>query len=534
MTAFERERSEMTAPKAKPKKRRTVSVPGGGDGEMNEPTGGFFVLENAYGQAVRSFRWEPTRIVVVYRQDNRRVETFASTEELDAAGIPYVLLAESTQSQIKRAAVSIGGEAGAGHTAFRGRVKWVSDVIAFPSRHELAKENGEDAKRVVGYVTAAQFLAVGLVLLSGAFFGRQAALDKPVTILPQEVVEKMLEQEGMKELPKPIESKPEKAPKAAQRAPQDPSKIVVAPSETKITKNTPIPTRSSSFKKTAHVAKSKGPRAGGYKGEGRRGYGTDEAHMNQIGALGALDNAARVKGGNGGRGGLNLQAVGTEAGSGAGGKGHGGFGSNGGGGKGLGGIGTGKGMGLSNAMYGKGLVAAPFGDGSPAPGAGGYGTRGKAGGGAQGAGYGSMTIVGSWKGTGPKGNGPAGSGAGNGGPGSPWGTVDGASDDDVLVTGGLDRDQIAEVIARNIGQITYCYEQGLQKKSDLSGRVSVRFQIGGAGRVSTSRVANSSVRSAQVEQCIAGKVRNWIFPKPVGGVNVAVTYPFVLRRVSQR
>jgi hypothetical protein len=231
---------------------------------------------------------------------------------------------------------------------------------------------------------------------------------------------------------------------------------------------------------------------------------------------------------------LNLQAVGTEAGSGAGGKGYGGFGSNGGGGKGLGGIGTGKGMGLSNSMYGKGLIAAPFGDGSPAPGAGGYGTRGKAGGGAQGAGYGSMTIVGSWKGTGPKGDGPAGSGAGNGGPGSPWGSADGGGEDDVVSTGGLDKDQIAEVISRNMGQITYCYEQGLQVKPSLAGRVAVHFQIGGRGRVEVSRVAHSSVHSAQVEQCIAGKVRNWVFPKPVGGVSVAVTYPFMLRRVSQR
>jgi TonB family protein len=315
--------------------------------------------------------------------------------------------------------------------------------------------------------------------------------------------------------------------------PQAAKNIVVAPSETKITKNTPVPKKSTSFKKTAKVS-NKGPRGGGYKGEGPRGYGTNEPYMNSIGALGAL-NSPRVKGGNGGRGGLNLQAVGTEAGSGAGGKGYGGFGNNGAGGRGKGGLGIGKGMGFSNAMYGKGLIAAPFGDGGAAPGSGGYGTRGKAGGGAQGAGYGTETIVGSWKGTGPKGNGPAGSGVGNGDPyGSPWGNVDG-DDGDAIVTGGLDRDQINEVIMRNLGQIRYCYEQGLQRKPDLSGRVSVKFQIGGGGSVTTANVKHSSVRSAQVESCIVAKLRNWRFPKPHGGVSVAVTYPFVLRRnVSMR
>jgi len=102
------------------------------------------------------------------------------------------------------------------------------------------------------------------------------------------------------------------------------------------------------------------------------------------------------------------------------------------------------------------------------------------------------------------------------------------------VTGGLDQDQIAEVIARNMGQITYCYEQGLQKHESLSGRVTVRWQINGRGRVDSSRVVHSSLRSGQVESCIAGKIRGWVFPKPQGGVNVAVTKPFLLRRVSQR
>ena len=510
-------------PRARRARKPRSSGGDGGGSHGDQP--GFFVLENARGEVVRSFQWDASRIVVVYRADLRRVETFASTDELDRAKIRYVVLGQASKADLKKSPIAIGDGG-----SFRGRVKWVSEAIAFPSAYELAPENEGEIKKVVGFASIAQLSVVGLVLLFGAFFGKHEEA-KQTTLIPQEVVQKMLEEEHLKDIPKPVEAKA-----VAHQAPAPNKKIVVAPSETKITKDTPVPTRSTSFSKNAHVGKvaHQGPRAGGWKSAGKRGYGTDEQFMNQIGALGALDKAARKNGGNGGRGGLNLQAVGNEAGSGAGGKGFGGFGSNGGGGKGLGGIGTGKGMGLSNAMYGKGLVAAPFGDGSPAPGAGGYGTRGKAGGGAQGAGYGSMTIVGSWKGTGPKGDGPAGSGAGNGGAGSPWGTADGGDDRDLVVTGGLDKDQIAEVIARNIGQITYCYEQGLQTKPSLSGRVSVHFQIGGAGRVEVSRVAHSSVHSGQVESCIAGKVHGWKFPKPVGGVSVAVTYPFVLRRVSQR
>ena len=490
-------------------------------------TQGFFALENAHGNVVRSFHWETPKITVVFRHDTRRIETVATLKELEAQKIPFDILAESTQSEIRKTPLKVAG----------GTLRWASEAEFSPT-YELAQEDKENYKRILGWSAGVQLAVTGLVVLAGAFFGNeQKPVDQTVTLIPKEALEQMLAKEEKKEEKKPVEEHQSKAAIREQQRIANSKKIVVAPSETKITKDTPVPTRSTSFKKTAHVAHGKHAlHGGGYKGEGRRGYGTNEQNMNSIGALGALNNSKRVRGGNGGSGGLNLQAVSNEAGSGAGGKGFGGFGSNGAGGHGLGGLGKGKGMGLSNSMYGKGLIAAPFGDGSPAPGAGGYGTRGKAGGGAQGAGYGTMTMVGSWKGTGPKGNGPAGSGAGNGDPnGSPYGAADATGDDnDVLVTGGLDRDQIAEVIERHKGEILYCYEQGLQVKPSLSGRVAVKFQIGGNGRVEFANVAHSSVHSAQVEGCIAHKVKSWGFPHPQGGVSVAVTYPFLLRRMSQR
>ena len=486
-----------------------------------ESAEGFYVLENRKGEVVRYFNLESAKVAVVYRHDNRRIEAVASVKELEQEKIKFDLLAESTPAKLKKTPLEI---------ANIGQISYVEKLGVVSPSYDLPPEKEFNTKKFILWGAGIQAVIAALMIIAGLLSGgEKEPKEVQVTLLDKETVEKMIQEEAQ-----PPQPPKQEAREVVRQAPPAQAKknIVVAPSETKITKNSPVPTRSTSFKKSAS-AKSKGPRGGGYKGEGPRGYGTNEPNMNSIGALGAL-NSPRVKGGNGGRGGLNLQAVGNEAGSGAGGKGFGGFGSNGGGGRGKGGLGTGRGMGLSNAMYGKGLIAAPFGDGSPAPGSGGYGTRGKAGGGAQGAGYGTTTIVGSWKGTGPKGNGPAGSGAGNGDPnGSPWGEADG-DDGDAVVTGGLDRDQIAEVIARNLGQITYCYEQGLQRQPNLAGRVSVRFQIGGQGRVSTARVSHSSVRSAQVESCITSKLKTWKFPRPQGGVTVAVTYPFVLRRVAGR
>jgi TonB family protein len=466
---------------------------------------GTFALVNKSGQIARVFNWDSPTIFVIFRHDTRRVETVATLEGLEQGQVSFDVLAESTPAEIMEKDLKLGT---------LGMIRYVDSVGALSPNYELQPEEELDRKKVIGWAFALQVGVALVALVGGVLTGNNMKKEEvTVALIPQDMVERMLKEEPK---PRPME----KQRLQANRPVPPKRKIVVAPSEKKITKNTPVPTRSANRTKVA-----KAPRGAGYKSAAQRGSGTAEPRMNQIGALGALTKAS----GNGGRGGLNLQAAGQNAGSGAGGSGYGGFGSNGGGGRGRGGLARGSDSGL-NSMYGKGMVAAPHGGGSPAPGAGSYGTRGKAGGGAQGAGYGSQTLVGSWKGTGGIGNGPAGSGAGNGNLyGSPYGLVDGEGDD-AIVTGGLDRDQIAAVILRNLGQITYCYEQGLQRKPALSGRVAVRFQIGASGRVETAGVKHSSVRHSQVESCIVSKLRTWKFPKPQGGVTVAVTYPFELRR----
>lgn len=484
---------------------------------------GYVVLENYRGETVRVFSWSNEDITVVARADNKRVETVADTRDLEADAVEFSVLAVTSLSAIKVKPVQIG--------IGRGRIRWVEQIQALSGNHQLQEDRVPETKQLIGWTLALQAGLVTALVLAGIFGQRREASEKPpgdvsVTLLSAEAVQKMAHEAALPAVPTELPAKPEPA---ALRLP--PREIVVAPALKKIRKDAPIPTHSTSrvSRPRPNTVASEGPRGGGYVSSEPRGYGTNERHMNSIGALAALK-SNRVAGGNGGGGGLNLQAVGTEPGSGAGGKGHGGFGSNGGGGHGLGGLGVGQGQGLANSMYGKGLVAAPFGDGSAAPGSGGYGTRGKMGGGAQGAGYGTETVVGSWKGTGPRGPGAAGSGAGTGDPnGSPFGTVDG-NDDDAVVTGGLDMDSIREIIMRNMGQIRYCYEQGLQKHPSLAGRVTVNWQISGSGRVSAASIRHSSVRSAQVESCMLAKIQNWQFPKPHGGVNVAVVYPFNLQR----
>ncbi|MCB0357100.1 MAG: AgmX/PglI C-terminal domain-containing protein [Bdellovibrionales bacterium] len=168
-------------------------------------------------------------------------------------------------------------------------------------------------------------------------------------------------------------------------------------------------------------------------------------------------------------------------------------------------IGTGNLGGHSRAVYGKALVASQPGKGNNIGSIEKYNTRGQGGGQ---SGYGKIAIGGS------------------------EGIYSAPLNEEALIEGGLDRSQIDAVIKRNIGQITYCYERGLQKEPQLSGRVAIRFIIAPSGSVSLAKVHNSSLKSKSVEGCMVAKLKSWTFPKPYGNVNVKVTYPFSLRRVG--
>ena len=162
---------------------------------------------------------------------------------------------------------------------------------------------------------------------------------------------------------------------------------------------------------------------------------------------------------------------------------------------GLGLVGTGRG-GEGGGGTGEGTI-----------GLGNVGLIGKGGGGGTGSGYGR------------------GSGAGFGGSGKKVPRVRQAKAD---VKGALDKDIIRRIVRAHINEIRYCYNQGLARDPAMKGRVAVKFTIIDTGKVSDSEVSSTSLDDEDVEKCIAKAVKRWKFPKPTGGGNVIVTYPFVL------
>jgi TonB family protein len=164
-----------------------------------------------------------------------------------------------------------------------------------------------------------------------------------------------------------------------------------------------------------------------------------------------------------------------------------------------------------------------------AAGFGGLGLRGSAGGG---GGTGETIGIG--------GIGTRGRGGGTGAYGSGVGVLGGKKDIDIGITssdptvmGSLDKELIRQVIHRNRSQIRYCYESQLTRFPKLNGKVQVKFVISASGTVASSSVMQSTANNSELEQCVAGRVRTWIFPKPKGGGVVVVTYPFNFKQSGE-
>jgi TonB family protein len=98
------------------------------------------------------------------------------------------------------------------------------------------------------------------------------------------------------------------------------------------------------------------------------------------------------------------------------------------------------------------------------------------------------------------------------------------------VRGSLSKEVIRRVIRRHLNEVKFCYEQQLNQRPDLSGRVKVKFIISPSGAVQSAVVSGSTLGNQKAETCIAQAVRRWTFPKPEGGGIVVVNYPFMLRQ----
>jgi len=153
-------------------------------------------------------------------------------------------------------------------------------------------------------------------------------------------------------------------------------------------------------------------------------------------------------------------------------------------------------------------------------------------------GFGGLGERGSGPGAGGTGLGLGGLGTKGKGRGPPGGTADlGGLQKEIvkvvpgktIVVGGLSKDVIYKVVKSHEREIQYCYEQELNARPDLAGKVAVVWTIGPDGGVTDASVTETSLGADRAEQCMLTKIRRWKFPEVPGGGIVTVTFPWVFK-----
>ena len=136
------------------------------------------------------------------------------------------------------------------------------------------------------------------------------------------------------------------------------------------------------------------------------------------------------------------------------------------------------------------------------------------------------------KGKGGQGGGSADYGTGRGAAVAGQGTSQlGISPEGAGVSEGLTKDEVGLVIRKHLDEVRYCYESALVRSPGFEGKLLAAFTIAATGRVKVATPKESS-GDPKLDSCITGKLLNWDFPKPRGGVDVGVSYPFIFKSLG--
>jgi TonB family protein len=99
------------------------------------------------------------------------------------------------------------------------------------------------------------------------------------------------------------------------------------------------------------------------------------------------------------------------------------------------------------------------------------------------------------------------------------------------VDGDLSPDVIKAEMSKRMRSLKDCYDRALKRTPTLKGKIVLAFEILESGRVSSLKVEEDSVGSAEVKACILDRAKSWHFPPPSGG-SVFVSTPLVFTPAS--
>ncbi|HSD90185.1 MAG TPA: protein kinase [Kofleriaceae bacterium] len=92
--------------------------------------------------------------------------------------------------------------------------------------------------------------------------------------------------------------------------------------------------------------------------------------------------------------------------------------------------------------------------------------------------------------------------------------------------GTMDAAGVRAAVHARLGEVTACTARARMDDSDLKGRIVLRIDVDGTGRVTKVTASSRDGGTPALESCIVKAVSGWSFPAPVGGVRAAFSYPF--------
>lgn len=96
------------------------------------------------------------------------------------------------------------------------------------------------------------------------------------------------------------------------------------------------------------------------------------------------------------------------------------------------------------------------------------------------------------------------------------------------VPAGYDGESVRRVLLRSVGQLRYCYESSLRGNPSLTGKVVLTLTLDAEGKTQKFSVSPaSSLKDAQLENCLLGRARTWVFPAPPEGRSVTMNLPLL-------
>ena len=90
----------------------------------------------------------------------------------------------------------------------------------------------------------------------------------------------------------------------------------------------------------------------------------------------------------------------------------------------------------------------------------------------------------------------------------------------------VDKDGIRKTVRKNLKYLEDCYDELLQRNSDISGRVELAWEIHADGHVENAKIVSSQIKDQKMLDCLTTQVNSWNFPDPPKGVLVEIAkYP---------